>query len=38
VNIPVKVKYSFKYWDNRRKEWRLSSSTFHLPMLRLTVR
>ena len=38
VNIPAKVKYTFKYRDNRRKEWRSSSTTFHLPMFRLTVR
>ena len=38
VNIPVKVKYSYKYFEKRRKEWRTSNSTFHLPMFRLTVR
>ena len=38
VNAPVKVKYSFKYYDNRRKEMRPSVNTFHLPMLRITVR
>ena len=38
VNIPVKVKYSYKYFEKRRKEWRTSNSSFYLPMFRLTVR
>ena len=38
VNAQVKVKYTFKYFESRRKEWRNSSNTFYLPMLRITVR
>ena len=38
VNAQVKVKYTFKYYESRRKEWRTSVNTFYLPMLRITVR
>lgn len=38
VNLPVKVKYTFRYWEKRRSEWRNSVNTFHLPMFRITVR
>ena len=38
VNIPVKVRYSYKYFDRKRKEMRKNATVFHLPMLRLTVR
>lgn len=38
VNAPVKVKYTHQYYDRGRKMMRTSSNTFHLPMLRITVR
>ena len=38
INAPVRVKYTFKYYDARRKEMRSAFNTFHLPMLRITVR
>ena len=38
INAPVRVKYIYKYYDARRKEMRSASNTFHLPMLRITVR
>ena len=38
ANMPVKVKYTFKYYDRRAKTYRQSVNTFHLPMFRVTVR
>ena len=38
VNAPVKVKFAYKTWHGRRKEWLPSTTTFHLPMIRITVR
>ena len=38
VNMPVKVKYTFKYYDRRTKTHRPSVNNFHLPMFRITVR
>ena len=38
VNIPVKVKFSISVWNARRKQLVPSSTMFHLPMIRLTVR
>ena len=38
INTQVRVKYSVKYYDKRTKQWRTSVNTFHLPMIRLTVR